>query len=256
LNSIAGLFVGILVGATGVGGGAIMTPLLVLLLGVAPNTAVGTDLVYASLTKMVGVAVHGYQGRVDWQIVRRLAMGSLPVALITLVWMHLAGSGGIRQGAMIVALGVVLILTALAMMAKPMLNRMGRHLRIFNPAPFKRFQPLLTVLAGAILGGLVTLTSIGAGALGAVMLVFLYPLRLTPAKLVGTDLAHAIPLAMVAGAGHLLMGNVDFRLLGQLLLGSVPGVWLGAHLGGKLQDNTLRVGIALVLAIVGVKLLD
>lgn len=254
LYPLAGLCVGMLVGATGVGGGAVMTPLLVLLLGVAPHTAVGTDLIYASLTKMFGAAVHGAQGRVDWQVVRRLSLGSLPAAMATLTWMHMAGSGGIKQGTIVVALGAVLVLTAAAMISKPLLNRAGKTLRIAKPSPFKRFQPPLTVLAGAILGFLVALTSIGAGALGAVMLVFLYPMRLTPAKLVGTDLAHAIPLALLCGAGHLLMGNVDFTLLGQLLLGSIPGVWIGAHYGAKLPDNFLRIAIALVLGIVGIKL--
>lgn len=255
LNSLAGLMVGMLVGATGVGGGAVMTPLLVLLLGVAPHTAVGTDLLYASLTKMFGVVVHGSQGRVDWQVVRRLSLGSLPAAVGTLAWLHWVGSSGVRQGAIVGTLGSVLILTAGAMIAKPFLNRIGKRMRIGDPTHFKQFQPILTVLAGAIFGFLVALTSIGAGALGAVLLVFLYPLRLTPAKLVGTDLAHAIPLALVAGAGHLLMGNVDFRLLGGLLLGSIPGVWIGAHYGGRLPDSMLRVGIAVVLGAVGVKLL-
>ncbi|WP_315904556.1 sulfite exporter TauE/SafE family protein [Denitratisoma sp. DHT3] len=255
MNSLAGLMVGMLVGATGVGGGAVMTPLLVLLLGVAPHTAVGTDLLYASLTKMFGVAVHGSQGRVDWQVVRRLSLGSLPAALGTLMWLHWAGSSGVRQGTIIVALGSVLILTACAMAAKPFLNQIGKRMRIGDPTHFKRFQPALTILAGMVLGFLVALTSIGAGALGAVMLVFLYPLRLTPAKLVGTDLAHAIPLALVAGAGHILMGNVDFRLLGSLLLGSIPGVWIGAHFGGRLPDAVLRMGIAVVLGVVGLKLL-
>jgi hypothetical protein len=232
-----------------------MTPLLVLVLGVAPQTAVGTDLIYASLTKMVGVAVHGSQGRVDWQVVRRLSIGSLPAALATLAWMQIEGSGEVRHGMIITVLGVVLMFTSAAMITKPLLNRVGKKLRISNPAPFKRFQPALTVLAGVILGFLVALTSIGAGALGSVMLVFLYPLRLTPAKLVATDLAHAIPLALLAGVGHILMGNVNFVLLGQLLLGSIPGVLLGAHYGGKLPDHILRIGIALVLLVIGAKLL-
>jgi uncharacterized membrane protein YfcA len=254
-NPLAGLIVGMLVGATGVGGGAVMTPLLVLLLGVSPHTAIGTDLVYASLTKMFGVSVHNLAGRVDWQIVRRLATGSLPVAIATVIWLHSAGSTGMREGAIIVALGLVLILTALAMVLMPLLARMGNKLRLADPSQFRNRQPLLTVLAGAVLGLLVTLTSIGAGSLGVVMLLFLYPLRLTPAKLVATDLAHAIPLAVVAGAGHLILGNVDFSLLGQLLLGSIPGVWVGAHFGGKLPDLVLRLVIAVVLGLVGLKLL-
>lgn len=256
LNALAGLLVGTMVGATGVGGGAVMTPLLVLMMGVAPHTAVGTDLLYASLTKMVGVGVHHTQGRVDWQVVRRLATGSLPAALITLLWLRWAGSNGIRDGVLIIALGLVLILTALAMALKPVLAGTGKRLRLSEPVQFKKVQPFLTVLAGAVLGVLVTLTSIGAGALGAVMLLFLYPLRLTPARLVATDLAHAIPLALLAGAGHILLGNVDFILLGQLLLGSIPGVWIGAHFGGKLPDGALRIAVAVVLGIVGLRLIS
>jgi len=256
LNPLAGALVGMMVGATGVGGGAIMTPLLVLMLGVTPHTAVGTDLLYASITKMFGVGIHGAQGRVDWQVVRRLATGSLPAAISTLIWLRLEKSDGFSQGAIIVGLGIVLIVTALAMTFQPYLGQVGKYLRTSDPTHFKKYQPVLTVMAGAAIGFLVALTSIGAGALGAVILLFLYPLRLTPAGLVATDLAHAIPLALIAGLGHLLLGNVDFILLGQLLLGSIPGVWIGAHLSGKLPDQVLRIGIALTLGGVGTKLLS
>jgi len=255
MNSLAGLVVGAMVGAVGVGGGSVMTPLLILIMGVAPHTAVGTDLIYASVTKMFGVSVHNSERRVDWQVVRRLASGSLPAAVATLTWMHWAESSGFREGVIIVALGVALIITALAMALKPFLYNIGKRLRVSDPTHFKKYQPILTVLGGAILGVLVALTSIGAGALGSVMLLFLYPLRLTPAKLVATDLAHAIPLALIAGAGHIMLGNVDFVLLGWLLLGSIPGVMLGAHFGGKLPDGILRVAIAVVLGGVGLKLL-
>ncbi|CAG4883349.1 putative membrane transporter protein YjnA [Georgfuchsia toluolica] len=255
MYSLAGLLVGAMVGATGVGGGSVMTPLLILLMGVAPHTAVGTDLLYASLTKMVGVSVHHSEQRVDWQIVRRLATGSLPAAIATLLWMHLSQSSGVRSGVIIVALGIVLLITALTMVMRPYLNRLGKYLRITDPARFRKYQPILTVTAGAVLGFMVALTSIGAGALCAVMLLFLYPLRLTPAKLVATDLAHAIPLALVAGAGHILLGNVDFIMLGWLLLGSIPGIIIGAHFGGKLPDRLLQVAIAVVLGSVGLKLL-
>ena len=254
-NPLAGLVVGMMVGATGVGGGALMTPLLVLLLGVAPHTAIGTDLLYASLTKMFGVGVHSIEGRVDWQVVRRLALGSLPAAVITLIWLHRAGSQGIREGTIITALGMVLVLTAVAMVLVPRLLRRGKLTHNAESSLLLRFQPPLTVLGGAVLGLLVALTSIGAGSLGVVMMLSLYPLRLTAGRLVATDLAHAIPLALVAGIGHILLGNVDFGLLGQLLLGSIPGVWLGAHFGGKLPDRVLRVAIALVLGTVGLKLL-
>ena len=254
-NPLAGLVVGMMVGATGVGGGALMTPLLVLLLGVAPHTAIGTDLLYASLTKMFGVGIHNLEGRVDWQVVRRLAWGSLPAAVVTLLWLHRAGSQGVREGTIITALGAVLVLTSVAMVLVPRLSRMGKQLQTAASSRFLQFQPALTVLAGAVLGLLVALTSIGAGSLGVVMMLSLYPVRLTAGRLVATDLAHAIPLAMVAGIGHILLGNVDFGLLGQLLLGSIPGVWLGAHFGGKLPDRVLRLAIALVLGTVGLKLL-
>lgn len=253
--SIAGFLVGAMVGATGVGGGAIMTPILLLVLGVAPHTAIGTDLLYASITKVFGVGVHGFAKRVDWQVVRRLALGSLPTAAVTVAILHQRGSAGVRDGLIMTVLGSVLILTAAAMVAMPWLIRPDAQQRLAHSQPLLRWQPSLTVLAGAVLGLLVTLTSIGAGSLGVVMLLLLYPLRLAPARLVGTDLAHAIPLALVAGAGHVMLGNVDFTLLGQLLLGSLPGVWLGAHFGGKLPDRLLRVAIAVVLVAVGVKLL-
>ena len=236
--SLAGLLVGLLVGATGVGGGSIMTPLLVLMLGVAPHTAIGTDLLYASLTKVVGVSVHSIAGRTDWQVVRRLAL-----------------SKGVHDGATIVALAVVLLLTAVAMIVMPMMIRRAERTGFTFSTRYSAIQPALTVISGALLGFFVTLTSIGAGALGAPLLLFLYPKRLTPARLVATDLAHAIPLALVAGAGHILLGNVDFLMLGQLLIGSIPGVWIGAYFGGRLPAGVLRTVIAVVLALVGIKML-
>lgn len=253
-NSLAGLLVGLLVGATGVGGGAVMTPLLVLLLGVAPHTAVGTDLIYASITKMFGAGVHSVQRRVDWPVVGRLALGSLPAALLTLAWLHGQDERGPGDALILRLLGVVLVLTALAMIGLPWLTRRVQQTPVPHDGWRRVLQPIGTVLAGAVLGVLVTLTSIGAGALGAVMLVLLHPLRLTASRLVATDLAHAIPLALIAGAGHLMLGHVDFTLLGWLLLGSIPGVWLGAHFGGKLPDRILRVVIAVVLGLIGLRL--
>jgi uncharacterized membrane protein YfcA len=253
--SLAGLLVGLMVGATGVGGGSIMTPLLVLMLGVAPHTAIGTDLLYASLTKVVGVSVHSLAGRTDWQVVRRLATGSLPAAFATLLWLHHADSKGVHDGTTIVALAIVLLLTAVAMIGMPAMIRRAERNGLTLSSHYSSLQPVMTVVAGALLGFFVTLTSIGAGALGAPLLLFLYPKRLTPARLVATDLAHAIPLALVAGAGHILLGNVDFMMLGQLLIGSIPGVWVGAYFGGRLPAAVLRTAIAVVLAIVGIKLL-
>lgn len=254
MNAVAGFGVGVMVGVTGVGGGALMTPILVLLFGVAPAAAVGTDLWFAAITKLVGGAVHHSKGSVDWQVLRRLALGSLPTSIVTLTWLHLVGMGQMKNGFILNALGVVLLLTALAMVFKKRTHALGQRLRSTAPEQFKRAQPALTVVAGAILGFLVTLTSVGAGALGAVMLLYLYPWRMTPARLVGTDIVHAIPLTLVAGTGHMMMGNVDFSLLGGLLLGSIPGIVLGSLIGSKTPENLLRFAIAVVLTGVGAKL--
>ena len=255
LNTLAGFGVGAVVGMTGVGGGALMTPILVLLFGVAPAAAVGTDLWFAALTKMVGGTVHQRRGGVDWQVFRRLALGSLPAASVTLLWLQATGASQTRSAFLLHALGAVLILTAVAMLFRQRIHALGGSLRGTTPDWFKRAQPVLTVLAGATLGVLVSLTSVGAGALGTVMLLFLYPVRMTPLRLVGTDIVHAIPLALVAGAGHLAMGNVDFRLLGFLLLGSIPGVLLGSLLSTKVPQALLRGAISTVLVAVASKLL-
>ena len=255
LTALAGVLVGTIVGTTGVGGGSLMTPLLVLFFGVAPHTAVGTDLLYASITKLFGVAIHQRNQSVDWQVVRRLALGSLPGAALTLGAMRVFELQQMRSGFLLSAVAVALLVTALGMVFKEPLHRAGRHFRIAEADRFKHWQPPLTVLAGFVMGVLVTLTSIGAGALGTVMLVYLYPLRLTPQRLVGTDLAHAIPLAMLAGLGHLTLGNVDFGLLANLLLGSIPGVLLGAWLSTRAPMGFLRYAIAGVLGTVAVKLL-
>lgn len=255
-NTAAGFLVGLIVGLTGVGGGALMTPILVLLFGVAPATAIGTDLWFAAVTKLFGMGVHHHKGSVDWQVFRRLCLGSLPAACLTNIYLYLAGASRIRDGYLISALGLVLLITALAMLFKEQLHAFGRRLRIGTPERFKQAQFGLTVLAGVVLGVLVTLTSIGAGALGATLLLYLYPLRLTSAKLVGTDIAHAIPLAVVAGSGHLLAGNVNGSLLLGLLLGSIPGVFVGARLGHRIPDRWLRGGVAIVLGAVGFKMVS
>lgn len=253
-NPLAGLGVGLVVGLTGVGGGALMTPILVLIFGMAPATAVGTDLWFAAITKMFGGAVHHRRGSVDWPVLRLLCMGSLPTAALTLYWLHSIGASQMKQGLILNLLGAVLVLTAGAMVFKRQAHALGKTLRINAAERFKSAQPALTVLAGATLGFLVTLTSVGAGALGAVMLVYLYPFRMTPTRLVGTDIVHAIPLTILAGTGHLLMGNVDLGLLWQLLAGSVPGVLVGAMLSHKAPESFLRPAIAFVLVLVGFKL--
>lgn len=254
MRAVAGLMVGTIVGITGVGGGALMTPLLVLMFGIAPQTAVGTDLLYASITKVFGVAVHQNHGTVDWGIVGRLAMGSLPAAAATLAWMHYSDAHQVKSGFIISAVAIALMITAVGMLAKDYLHRVGRSLRVTDASYFKHLQPVATVVAGVVLGVLVTLTSIGAGALGTVMLVYLYPMRLNASKLVGTDLAHAIPLALIAGLGHLSLGHTDYGLLLNLLMGSIPGVLIGSYISTRAPLTFIRYAIAGVLGLVSLKM--
>jgi uncharacterized membrane protein YfcA len=255
MHTVAGFIVGIVVGLTGVGGGALMTPILILMFGVSPTLAVGTDLWFAAITKSVGGFVHNKRGSVDWQVLRRLCLGSLPTAGLTLLWLHANGLGQLDQGPIQIALGCVLLVTATAIIFRKKTQAWGARLRSEAPVHFKRLQPGLTVLAGSILGLLVTLTSVGGGALGIVMLVFLYPRRLTAARLVGTDIVHAIPLTVIAGTGYLLLGSVDLLLLANLLLGSVPGIIIGSRLSARVSEGQLRIAIAIILSIVGCKLL-
>jgi hypothetical protein len=252
---VAGFLVGIVVGVTGVGGGALMTPILVLIFGFAPQTAVGTDLIFAAVTKSAGWVVHGFRGTVDWEVFRRLSCGSLPAALLTVSYLYHNESPVMEQEFIIHMVGIAILITSVGLIVKPLIHRLGLVKRIDSPMAFKRLQLLFTVLGGAILGVLVSLTSIGAGALGATMLIYLYPLRMKPASLVGTDIAHAIPLALVAGAGHLAIGNVDFTLLRNLLIGSIPGIILGSLISTKAPDHLVRYALATILLLVGSKML-
>jgi uncharacterized membrane protein YfcA len=254
-NIAAGLLVGMVVGATGTGGGALMTPVLVWLFGIAPVTAVGTDLWFAALTKLVGAGMYIRHDKIDWQVLRRLSAGSIPATLATLAVIHLMGGYKISSRTFCLLLGTVLLITACALYLKPWLFSLGRGWRLSEPRHFKSWQPILTGLMGMLLGVLVTLTSVGAGTLGVVMLVYLYPLRMSTDKLVGTDLMHAIPLALIAGAGYLWMGQVNFPLLAGLLCGSIPGVLLGSWLGTRLADAWMRMAVATVLGVIGYKML-
>ncbi len=251
----AGALTGLLVGLTGVGGGALMTPLLLLFFGVAPLSAVGTDLWFAACTKLFATRVHHGHGLIDWQVVKRLWAGSLSAAALTLLWMKLHPVDASAVVLLKTAIAVAVMVTALGMLFQRPLHALGRRLRTTDGEHFKAAQAPLTVLAGAILGVLVTLTSVGAGALGAVFLAYLYPLRLTPPRLIATDIVHAIPLAVFAGLGHLLIGNVSLGLLGNLLLGSIPAVILGAMLSARLPHGFLRGTLAVVLLSIGFKLL-
>ncbi|MFI3177993.1 MAG: sulfite exporter TauE/SafE family protein [Methylococcaceae bacterium] len=260
--TISGFVVGLLVGVTGVGGGSLMTPLLVFLFGFNPAVAVGTDLLFAAITKTGGVWVHhGKHGSVDWRIVGWMALGSIPFALITLfILKQYMAVGKETTGAITFTLGIALILTACALIVRSViLSRKVKlapiddeHSTPQNAGRFKKLQIPVTILIGAVLGVLVTLSSVGAGALGTVALLFLYP-RMTTLKIVGTDLAHAIPLTAVAGIGHLSLGNVDLALLGSLLIGSLPGIWIGSHLSAKIPEKFLRPVLACILLLIGLK---
>ena len=256
LHATSGLLVGLLVGVTGVGGGSLMAPIMILLLGVVPMTAVGTDLWFAAITKTVGGTVHQKYGKPDWEVVRRLATGSIPASIMTLIVLSRFGGGQIKQGLVVETLGVLLICTGIATMFRKKIHDHAKGLDQVTAGHFKALQPRLTVAAGAILGTMVTLTSVGAGALGATMLLFLYPLRMKASRLVGTDIIHAVPLTVVAGIGHLLMGNVNFALLGSLLVGSIPGIIVGSLISSRIADRFTRPVLAIVLVIVGIKLMN
>ena len=250
-HALAGLLVGVAVGLTGVGGGSLMTPLLVLMFGVAPQTAVGTDLLFAAVTKIVGSAVHHGHNTVDWRIVRRLATGSMPAAVLTLVALNtFVHIGTNTSHAILVALGALLVLTAIAMMFQRRLLAYGATHTIVHSD--KTFAP--TVALGALLGVLVTITSVGAGAIGAMALLMIYR-RVPVVRIVGTDIAHAVPLALLAGAGHWFIGSVDVSLLLNLLAGSIPGVILGSLLSSRSPDRLVQMTLAAILAITGVRLL-
>lgn len=253
LYVVSGLVVGLLVGLTGVGGGSLMTPLLVLLFGIHPTTAVGTDLLYASATKTVGTGVHGYKRTVQWGIVWRLAAGSVPATIVTL-WvlsLHARQHAAQVNSLITVALGWALLVTAVAILFRKTIVNFAVK-RTGELAPGR--ATALTILLGAALGVLVSLTSVGAGALGMTVLLILYP-RLDVARLVGSDIAHAVPLTLLAGLGHWMMGTVDWGLLASLLCGSIPGIVVGSLLAARTPDGILRPVLAGTLALVAVKML-
>jgi uncharacterized membrane protein YfcA len=241
-----------LVGLTGVGGGSLMTPLLVLLFGFHPATAVGTDLLYASVTKSVGTVVHHKGQTVDWRIVTGLASGSVPAAIVTLFIMSRIGATAAHSSLILnVLLGCALLLTSFAVFFRPwILHFAGDHIHAMTKARVTRW----TVVLGAVLGVLVSITSVGAGALGTTALLILYP-KLPVARIAGSDIAHAVPLTLIAGIGHWMMGSVDFGLMGALLMGSIPGIVVGSLLGSRSSDAVLRPILAVTLLIVAVRLL-
>jgi uncharacterized membrane protein YfcA len=248
---LSGFFVGLLVGQTGMGGGSLMTPILVLFFGVHPATAVGTDLLYASATKTVGTLVHGLNRTVDWRITSRLAAGSVPTTLLTLAVISRYDITGPTSGRIIsLLLGLMLLLTALSLIFRQRFLALVEP-RLARVTPRRAAQA--TVVTGAVLGVLVTISSVGAGALGVTALLVLYP-RVPMAVIVGSDIAHAVPLTLIAGIGHWWLGSMDWPLLTSLLSGSIPGIVLGSYLSARVSDTVLRPILAATLVLVGTRL--
>jgi uncharacterized membrane protein YfcA len=254
LYTVSGFAVGLIVGITGVGGGSLMTPLLVLLFGVSPTVAVGTDLLYASLTKTMGSWVHGRNGTVDWKVVGLLSLGSFPAALATIALLkYLDLDEQTLRNLVTNVLSVALLSTAAALLLKDQIKKLARRKDGTVYELHHRYLPGATIATGVVVGTLVTISSIGAGVLGTVALLFLYP-RMASVKVVGTDIVHAVPLTAVAGMGHMALGTVNFVLLGSLLLGSLPGIYIGSHLSAKVPEKFLRPVLATMLLVIGLKM--
>lgn len=248
---MAGFGVGILVGMTGVGGGSLMTPLLILVFGINPVTAVGTDLLFAAATKTAGTVVHGASRTVDWRVVRLLAAGSVPATILTLlVLSRFDISGSTARSVLTIMLGCVLLLTSLLLLFAGRIRL--RYAERMRKMPTERAAQY-TVILGMAIGLFVSTTSVGAGAIGVSALLLLFP-QLPTARIVGSDIAHAVPLTVAAGIGHWFLGSIDWGLLGALLVGSIPGIIVGSYVAGWVADEILRIALALVLIAVAIKL--
>jgi len=247
LYILAGAAVGFVIGLTGVGGGSLMTPLLVLGFNVQPAIAVGTDLLYAAITKASGVWSHQKLKNINWTIVKNLSLGSLPgsIACIYII-QYFDLSGEAFEHIISITLGFMLILTSIVIIFKDSINKYFKKPDNYNP------RPIVIIFLGLILGILVTLSSVGAGAIGGAILLLLYP-SLRTRTIIGTDIAHAVPLTAVAGLGHLQLGNIDFNLLFSLIIGSLPAIYVGAIVGEKLPEKTLKYIVASILLLIGIK---
>ncbi len=251
LYAASGFFVGLLVGLTGVGGGSLMTPLLILLFGIHPSTAVGTDLLYASATKTCGSLVHGLGRSIDWRVVARLASGSLPASVLTLtvLWRLNLDSEVARSLINLVLCGALFLTAAALVFRKVIVQRYRPRLDSLSPGA----TGCATVLVGVALGVLVSISSVGAGAIGVTALLLLYP-QMPMVRIVGSDIAHAVPLTLVAGAGHWASGSVDWALMGSLLAGSLPGIVVGSYSAIRVPETALRLVLAATLLVVATKL--
>ena len=249
---LSGFGIGAIVGMTGVGGGSLMTPLLLSVFKLSPAVAIGTDLWFACITKVAGSASHHMSGHVNWRITALLLAGSIPASLATVALMHYTGITKGWASALTFSLGIALLLTAVTVAYKQAWHAVG--LRLERWIPEQRKAPL-TMLCGLILGVLVSLSSIGAGAIGATLIMLMYP-RLPSHRIVGTDIAHAVPLTLVAGIGHATLGHVDWVLLGSLLIGSIPGIWIGSQLTRKMPEKVVRTLLCVALVTAGLKVIN
>ncbi|HMK70335.1 MAG TPA: sulfite exporter TauE/SafE family protein [Xanthobacteraceae bacterium] len=251
IYSIAGFVVGMLVGLTGVGGGSLMTPLLILLFGMHPAVAVGTDLLYAAATKTAGSVVHGFNRTIDWGVVRRLATGSVPMTVVTIAALRALDINSPAARELINGvLTLALVMTAVTLVFRDkFVARYSNRLSLLPP----KQVAVLTVAVGAILGTIVSISSVGAGAIGVTSLVLLYP-KLPMARIVGTDIAHAVPVTLAGGIGHWLLGTLDLPVFASLILGSVPGILLGSYAAVRIPERALRIVLAGVLVLVATKL--
>lgn len=242
----SGFGIGLLIGMTGVGGGSLMTPLLILFFGVHPATAVGTDLLFATATKTAGTVVHGTARTIDWAVVIMLAVGSVPATVTTLVALsQFDRESASAQHTIALMLGAVLVITAAFLIAgRSIREHFGDRLHGLDP----RRVALFTIILGLVVGFLVTITSVGAGAIGVTVLLLQHP-KMPAARVVGTDIAHAVPLTLLAGVGHWYLGSVNWSLLSILLIGSLPGVLTGTYLATRLPDTVVRFALASVLVI-------
>ncbi|TWT05929.1 sulfite exporter TauE/SafE family protein [Reyranella sp. CPCC 100927] len=253
LYPLSGFGVGVIVGMTGMGGGSLMTPLLMLVFGVPALTAVGTDLLFAAMTKSAGTAIHSRKGNVDWGVAGLLAAGSVPATVLTIWTLSQIPKQSPMMAAIIsITIGIALIIAGMAIFFRRRIRDYALA-RADNPTQ-TRYAGTITVILGAILGGLVSLCSVGAGALGVAILFFLYP-RLPSIRIVGSDLAHAVPLTLVAGFGHWLIGNVEWYIVGALLLGSLPGIIIGSHFANRISERFLFPVLASMLTLIGLRLI-
>ncbi len=261
IEIIIGFCVGVLVGATGVGGGSLMTPILIFGLSIEPIVAVATDLIFAVITKSGGVISYFKYRVINWRVVIFLLIGSLSSALVTLwILQSINNESAAYNDFMVLALGIALLISSIGLLIKANILYIPLNKKIFPKNVFAdifskaQYKNTLLIVVGAVIGCMVTISSVGAGVIVALVLFFIFP-KMKTVEVVATDIAHAVPLTLVAGVGYIMMGLVDWLLLASLLIGSLPGIYLGSHLGVKVPDNLMKILMAIIFLIIGVKCL-